>query len=83
MRPKSGWAIDIFGASPTMAYIFSGMQMMSMVIHRIHYNIKQFLGKKKALEFQWVQSWNRDQGVFTHVLPYISYDPTRYCQAHP
>ena len=80
MRPKSGWAIDVFGASPTMGYVYSKMEMTGMVIHRIHYNIKHFLGVKRALQFQWVQGWhqNYDPDILTHVLPYTSYEPTRY-----
>ena len=62
-----------------MAYVYSKMKMTGMVIHRIHYNIKHHLGMKRALQFQWLQGWNQkyDVDILTHVLPYISYDPTR------
>ena len=61
-----------------MAYVYSKMKMTGMVIHRIHYNIKHHLGLEKALQFRWLQGWNYEVDLLTHVLPYTSYEPTRY-----
>lgn len=72
VKPISSWSIDPFGHSPTMSYIYQRSGLENMVINRIHYRMKQHLGRNKRLLFEWRQHWEEasNEGILTHVLPY-------------
>ena len=51
--PRSGWSIDPFGQSSTMAFINNRAGIKSMVIDRIHWRLKQFMQRNKQLVFRY------------------------------
>lgn len=54
---KSGWAIDPFGESSSMALLLKEAGLENMLLQRTHYEVKKRLASTKQLEFRWRQLW--------------------------
>lgn len=77
---RHGWAIDPFGHSATLPYIYQNLGFESMLIQRVHYNIKEYLGRNRALQFYWQQYWgDGNDKLFCHLSPTFLYSIRESC----
>ncbi|KAL4237876.1 Alpha-mannosidase 2x [Mactra antiquata] len=79
--PANSWAIDPFGHSATMSYLWKQAGMKNMVIQRVHQAIKSTLASKKSLEFNWRQIWDHtgSTDILCHIMPYVYYGMQYTC----
>lgn len=74
--PRSGWAVDPFGYTPTMAYLLNRSGVKGMLVQRVHYAIKKHLARSQNLEFMWRQLWGQYYCKFLLLHEYLS---QRFC----
>jgi alpha-mannosidase len=53
ITPKIAWQIDPFGHSSVTPTIFNLMGYESLVINRIHHQLKNYFKQEKTMEFLW------------------------------
>ena len=80
-KPVNSWAIDPFGHSATMPFLWKHAGIENMVIQRVHQAIKATLATQKSLEFNWRQLWDNsgDSDILCHIMPYIYYGIQHSC----
>ena len=73
--PNISWSIDPFGYSTSLPYLWYKSGMKDMAILRLHGALKQYMGNRHVLTFNWRQFWDSkgDNDILCHVEPYTLY----------
>ncbi|XP_033736441.1 alpha-mannosidase 2x-like [Pecten maximus] len=85
VSPKAAWAIDSFGHSPTLPYLWSQTGYTFAVAQRVSQKYKHAMGSRRQLEFTWRQQWDKtgNTDFFCHVPPYKLYNIADACGPDP
>jgi len=88
VKPRASWAIDPFGHSPTMPFLYSKMGFNYSLIQRTHYIVKKQLARSQQLEFMWRQQWENPRSPMphtplVHLMPFYAYDIPHTCGPEP
>ncbi|XP_033119415.1 epididymis-specific alpha-mannosidase-like isoform X2 [Anneissia japonica] len=75
VRPQFSWHVDPFGATASMATLFSLAGFNAHLTSRIDYDKKEAMMKNKGLQFVWqsTKSFGASREIFTHVMDSYSY----------
>ena len=81
IKPNNTWALDPFGYSGTLPYLYKRAGYQNMVVLRVHEHVKEKLIEKKALEFWWRQTWDQtgSNDIRTQMMPYKLYNIKHTC----
>ncbi|KAK3091397.1 hypothetical protein FSP39_019585 [Pinctada imbricata] len=73
--PNISWSIDPFGYSTSLPYLWRKSGMKDMAILRLHGALKQYMGRRHLMTFNWRQSWDSKgkNDILCHVEPYTLY----------
>lgn len=80
-KPNNTWALDPFGYSSALPYLYKKAGYQNMVILRVHELVKNELIKMKALDFMWRQVWDHrgENDIRTQLMPYKLYNIKHTC----
>ncbi|KAL1140868.1 hypothetical protein AAG570_000796 [Ranatra chinensis] len=80
MRPETSWSIDPFGYSSTMPYLLSSSGVSGgLVLQRVHYAWKQYLGEHALLDLIWIQDFDEKSEIPLRIQHGRSYSVTSSC----
>ena len=84
VKPKNTWALDPFGYSSTLPYLYQKAGFENMVVLRVHHEVKDHLERNRSLEFYWRQHWDSkgDTDIQTLMMPYMLYNIKHTCGPH-
>lgn len=75
VTPNISWSIDPFGYSTSLPYLWYKSGMPDMTILRLHGALKQYMGHRHIMTFNWRQPWDMagKNDIQCHVEPYTLY----------
>lgn len=81
VTPNISWSIDPFGYSTSLPYLWYKSGMSDMTILRVHGALKQYMGHRHVMTFNWRQPWDLSgkNDILCHVEPYTLYNIEYSC----
>ena len=81
VTPNISWSIDPFGYSTSLPYLWYKSGMKDMTILRVHGALKQYMGHRHVMTFNWRQPWDGPgkYDILCHVEPYTLYNIEYSC----
>lgn len=81
VTPNISWSIDPFGYSTSLPYLWYKSGMTDMTILRVHGALKQYMGHRHMMTFNWRQPWDLmgKSDILCHVEPYTLYNIEYSC----